>query len=262
MVVIKMKFVCRVCRKRFKTHRSRLSHERMAHGKNPMKNPEIVQKVQNKLLELGIYDNGGQFGRLWRINREEMLRITRRHMVGNSNPMRNPKTAKKVGNTLYIKYLSEPNPTKGMKRSQEYIKKMKEDKERWKKVSETLTGKKHTKEHVQNWKKWSLSEEGLEWRDYLTQSWKGKNNPNWNGGVKDDPYGPEFTEELREYIRNLYGRKCVLCYKTEKENGRRLSVHHKDGNKKNNNVENLIPLCLSCHNSIKVKKEIIVVIGR
>lgn len=39
--------------------------------------------------------------------------------------------------------------------------------------------------------------------------------------------------------------KCVMCGTVE-----RLSVHHIDGNHKNNDIKNLVWLCYSCHNNI------------
>jgi predicted HNH restriction endonuclease len=37
---------------------------------------------------------------------------------------------------------------------------------------------------------------------------------------------------------------CVLCKVSDK---RILAVHHKDNNRKNNKVENLVWLCHNCH---------------
>lgn len=76
---------------------------------------------------------------------------------------------------------------------------------------------------------------------------KGKLNPNWNGGKSFEPYGLEFNKDLREVIRNRDRRKCQVCEKTELEEKRKLSVHHIDFNKHNNNPNNLITLCLKCH---------------
>src|SRR3972149_1489629 len=55
----------------------------------------------------------------------------------------------------------------------------------------------------------------------------------------------EFNKELKQSIleRDNYTCQCPYC---NLENGR-LMVHHIDYNKKNNNPENLITLCNSCH---------------
>ena len=41
-----------------------------------------------------------------------------------------------------------------------------------------------------------------------------------------------------------YGRLCQLCDKQARV------VHHKDNNFKNNDIENLQPLCQSCHSKV------------
>ena len=81
----------------------------------------------------------------------------------------------------------------------------------------------------------------------MRQSKLGKNHWNWKGGISNNPYGLEFNENLKEVIRNRDRRKCQICYKTELENKYKLSVHHIDYNKNNNNPNNLISLCVSCH---------------
>lgn len=67
---------------------------------------------------------------------------------------------------------------------------------------------------------------------------------------------PKFTKELREKISNAlnkYDTKNILIKKKinnkcERCNSQKnLCCHHKDMNKKNNNMENLIIFCKSCH---------------
>ncbi len=72
-------------------------------------------------------------------------------------------------------------------------------------------------------------------------------NGNWQGGISFEEYPQEFSLRLKERIRKLFNRKCFLCRSNDKENGRLLSIHHIDYNKKNNNLDNLIPLCEHCH---------------
>lgn len=69
----------------------------------------------------------------------------------------------------------------------------------------------------------------------------------WNGFASFEPYCEKFDFRLKEEIRNRDNRVCQLCGKSEIENGRRLAVHHIDGDKKNNKETNLISLCNSCH---------------
>lgn len=80
-------------------------------------------------------------------------------------------------------------------------------------------------------------------------SFIGENNPNWQGGISYEPYGPEFNGTLKQKIRDRDGHICQLCGKPE--NGTALAVHHIDYDKKNNSKNNLISLHneegLGCH---------------
>lgn len=92
---------------------------------------------------------------------------------------------------------------------------------------------------------------------------RGENNLFWNGGISFEPYCPRFNSQLKEQIRNRDNRTCVLCGKGEIQNGRRLCVHHIDGDKMqgcNGKRWYLCSLCISC-NSKKdtVEKEFLIV---
>jgi len=50
----------------------------------------------------------------------------------------------------------------------------------------------------------------------------------------------------KERIRERDGRCCVLCGKTEKKNGQRLSVYHLNGKKSDDRDINLVSLCKAC----------------
>lgn len=76
---------------------------------------------------------------------------------------------------------------------------------------------------------------------------KGKNHPNWQGGKSFEPYGLEFDNQLRRQIRQRDNKTCQECKYTEKKLGYKLSTHHIDYDKRNNNPNNLISLCKSCH---------------
>jgi hypothetical protein len=84
---------------------------------------------------------------------------------------------------------------------------------------------------------------------------KGELNGAWNGGSSYFPYGIEFNHELKEFIRNRDDRICQRCGKDEKENKHRLSIHHIDYDKKNNDVRNLITLCGKCHAKTNSKRD-------
>ena len=72
-------------------------------------------------------------------------------------------------------------------------------------------------------------------------------NSSWLGGISFEPYGLEFNNELKEQIRIRDNYTCQECNYTQKQLKRKLTVHHIDFVKQNNNPNNLISLCLSCH---------------
>lgn len=77
-----------------------------------------------------------------------------------------------------------------------------------------------------------------------------QNNPNYiNGRTKAIP-------ELKEKIRRQANYKCQECSKSQEKIGRKLEVHHIDGDDTNNAEENLKALCTGCHNKTKIKKRI------
>lgn len=71
----------------------------------------------------------------------------------------------------------------------------------------------------------------------------GINNPNWQGGISFEMYPKEF-KEIRKII---YERDNYICQNANCMNTENLDCHHIDYDKQNNNPENLIILCKSCH---------------
>lgn len=86
-----------------------------------------------------------------------------------------------------------------------------------------------------------------EHRAKMSVSGIGENNPSWRGGISFEPYCPAFNGQLKEKIRNRDNRTCVLCGKSEIQNGRRLSVHHIDGDKMQGCDGKKWYLCALCH---------------
>jgi NUMOD3 motif len=87
---------------------------------------------------------------------------------------------------------------------------------------------------------------------------KGKNNPRWKGGVSFEPYCEKFDKPFKERVRIFFGRICVECGKTEKENGKRLDVHHVNFDKQTccNGVKPLyVALCKPCHTKTQGNRE-------
>ena len=69
----------------------------------------------------------------------------------------------------------------------------------------------------------------------------------------DSRYHPEW-ETVSRYVRELFNYHCARCNKDcrKTKNAQMvLQVHHIDENPANNALENLIPLCASCHLKIE-----------
>jgi ribosomal protein L37E len=92
-----------------------------------------------------------------------------------------------------------------------------------------------------------------DWKRVQAEKKKGSRNPNWNNGSSLEPYGLSFDEQLREAIRERDNRACRIC--GEKENGRRLAIHHIDYNKNNDECTNLLSLCAPCHAATNQKRK-------
>jgi len=82
----------------------------------------------------------------------------------------------------------------------------------------------------------------------------GEKNGRWQGGKSFEEYSLEWTKELKEQIRKRDNYTCQKCGKIQEQEfrkeGRKLSVHHIDYNKKNCSPENLITLCRRCHSKV------------
>ncbi len=123
------------------------------------------------------------------------------------------------------------------------------------KMSKAKKGQRNSKEHNKNISK---SKKGIKLSEKHIQKLKeshigktGELASNWQGGISFESYGLEFNKELKEYIleRDSYtcqDPNCLHLYE-------RLEIHHIDCDKKNNNPENLISLCISCHGKTKGK---------
>ena len=84
----------------------------------------------------------------------------------------------------------------------------------------------------------------------MSNAQKGHKSHNWKGGISFGQYCPRFNNKIKEETRNRYNYECFECGISEKENGRKLDIHHVDFNKEqgcNEHEWRLIPLCRSCH---------------
>ena len=104
-----------------------------------------------------------------------------------------------------------------------------------------------------SWNKGLTKEEDSRVKKYSEKN-SGEKHFNWQGGISKEPYSFEFNKKLKKQIRQRDNFTCQECGYTEKQLGYHLSVHHIDYNKKNNNPENLICLCKSCHAQTNFKR--------
>lgn len=93
------------------------------------------------------------------------------------------------------------------------------------------------------------------WGKHLPESHKknvsiatsGEKNHCWQGGKSFETYGLEFNNILKDKIRERDNFTCQECNYSEDKLNYKLSIHHIDYDKKNNDPNNLISLCKSCH---------------
>lgn len=92
--------------------------------------------------------------------------------------------------------------------------------------------------------------------DACYRKWnKNSNHYNWQGGISFEPYSIGWNKTFKEQIRYRDGYKCQICGCPEIENRKNLSIHHRDYDKKNLQMNNLISLCKSCHMKTNFNRE-------
>jgi len=155
---------------------------------------------------------------------------------------------------------------------------VKEKKERWKRLRKEIS-KKHKERWAKNPEMKVVASKRLkklwkkeEYREKFSQKWTeeqkkeigrrskaawtkerrelqsktrcGPDNNNWRGGISNLPYCFEWTDDLKEYVKERDGDKCQNPDGCDNKN---LAVHHIDYDKQNCNPSNLITLCMNCN---------------
>lgn len=129
-------------------------------------------------------------------------------------------------------------------------------------ITLALTGRHLSDEHKQ---KLALSMRGNQYRSGIPHSPEirqemarrrlGSGNGNWKGGISKLPYPFEFTEGLREVVRDRDNRTCQKCGVPETECVIKLAIHHIDYNKENCLLGNLISLCKKCNSRVNSNRK-------
>ena len=90
--------------------------------------------------------------------------------------------------------------------------------------------------------------------EFESRQFSGENSPNWRGGKSFEPYPAEFNERLKEKVRERDNRICQYCGVEENIVGGKkikMVVHHIDGDKTNNSMENLVTVCSGCNSHLE-----------
>lgn len=87
----------------------------------------------------------------------------------------------------------------------------------------------------------------------------GNNNPNWIDGRSFLPYPPNWTNKLKQKIKERDNCICQNCGIIEKISlklfHKKLTIHHIDYNKFDCKEENLITLCCKCNSEANFNRD-------
>lgn len=165
------------------------------------------------------------------------------HHLNVNNPMKDPKIAKKTSDSQR----GEKNHMHGKHHTEE-------TKEKMSNSHPDNSGEEcywYGKHHTEDTKQLMSDSSALKGK-------VGELSPKWKGGISFFPYCEKFDYDLKERVRNFFGRCCYVCGKTEAENGQKLSVHHVNYDKMVccNDVKPLfVPLYQSCHSKTQKDRE-------
>ena len=82
----------------------------------------------------------------------------------------------------------------------------------------------------------------------------------WNNTISKDPnrnrpYNREFGAALKRAVRKRDKHTCQSCQKPQSLFDPKLSIHHIDYDKTNNDFANLISLCIVCHGKTNTRRK-------
>ena len=176
---------------------------------------------------------------------------------GQSSWNKDKKGIMKPNKTSFKKGLITWNKgTKGVQIStRKGIKQRPHSEETKKKMSKThiglLKGIPKSEEHKKNL---SISHMGKKLSDETKQKLSGKNSTNWKGGITPITQRIRHSIKSQQWREKVFNRDNYTCQKCGKKCSNKLGpdyiqCHHKEPwrKTKNNDMTNLITLCLSCH---------------
>lgn len=128
------------------------------------------------------------------------------------------------------------------------------------KISKTMKTIKQSEEHKRNISKGLKdkgirppSRKGVKYPLEYCLGKRGEKSPNWHGGKSFESYTIDWTNTLRQSIRERDKYVCQICGGTQGD--RAHHVHHIDYDKKNCNPINLVTLCAICHTKTNATRE-------
>ena len=86
-------------------------------------------------------------------------------------------------------------------------------------------------------------------REILSEKMRGSKNPLYKNGnrIAFAKYDYKFRPLLRKQIREKFDNNCCLCGRHKQDDEKNFACHHKDFDKKNNDIDNFELLCPRCH---------------
>ena len=203
---------------------------------------QIEIKKYHKYYGIPLYIQGHSFRgkKHTEIQREKWSKKRKITLLGKNNPIYGKKQTEEAKQKTSIALKGENNYWYNKNLSFEHRQKL----------SEANKGKKQPEE-VKH--KLSLLFSGINNPMYGVHRY-GEDSPGWIDGKSFEPYGIEFNKPLKQSILERDNSTCQNP-ECKIEYSKRLDVHHIDYNKKNNNPENLITLCDSCHAKTNGKKK-------
>ena len=93
----------------------------------------------------------------------------------------------------------------------------------------------------------------LETREKISKAHTGTKH--WNGFVQERSY-PGLSKHQKKFVKIRDNYTCKACGKDLHEHRHSCIVHHIDGDKTNQDLDNLITVCKACHAKIHSKQAV------